>query len=140
MGPFVLAFKSGGYFDEPRLYAGLVACALVAIAAIVSPRPLPRARPGRLALAGLALLAIWVALSILWAPLSTPAVADADRLLLYLAGFTAALALLDTRAAVRALEPAVALGCLAVVAFGLSERVLPGVFTLHHDASAFGRL
>jgi hypothetical protein len=139
-GPFVLAFKSGGYFDEPRLYAGLAACALVVIAAIASRRPLPQSRPGRLALAGLALLAIWVALSITWAPLSTPAVADADRLLLYLAGFTAALAVLDARGAVRALEPAVALGCLLVVGYGLSERVLPGVFELTRDGSAFGRL
>ena len=139
-GPFALAFKSGGYYDEPRLYAGLTACALVVIAALASRRPLPQSAPGRMALAGLALLTAWGALSIAWAPLSTPAVADADRLLLYLAGFVAALAVLDSRTAVRALEPALALGCVTVVAYGLSERVLPGLFELTHDRSAFGRL
>jgi hypothetical protein len=139
-GPFALAFKSGGFFDEQRLYAGLAACALVVLAALASRRPLPASAPGRLALGGLALLTLWTALSITWAPLSTPAVADTDRLLLYLAGFTAALAVLDSRRAVRALEPAVALGCLVVVAWGLSERVLPGVFEIARDGSAFGRL
>ena len=139
-GPAVLAFFQGGYFPEPRLWAGLAACALLVAAAVVSRRPLPRALPGRLALGGLALLVLWTALSITWAPVSTYAVADADRLLLYLAGFAAAFAALDTRAAVRALEPGIALGAFAAVAYGLSERVLPGIFHIPHDASAFGRL
>jgi O-antigen ligase len=139
-GPFALAFFSGGYFDEPRLYAGLAACALLVAAALVSRRPLPGSAPGRLALAGLALLTAWTAASIAWAPLSSPAVADADRLLLYLAGFAAALAALDTRAAIRVLEPGIALGALAIVLYGLSERLLPGVFDIPRDATALGRL
>ena len=138
--PVVLAFFEGGYFDKPRLWAGLAACALVVAAALVSRRPLPASPPGRVALGGLALLAGWTALSITWAPLSTPAVADTNRLLLYLAFFTAALALLDWRPAVRILEPAIALGSLAVMLYGLSERLLPGVFELPRDASALGRL
>jgi O-antigen ligase len=139
-GPFVLAFFSGGFFDEPRLYAGLAACALVVVAAIASRQPLPQAAPGRLALAGLALLAVWTAVSISWAPESTSAVADADRLLLYLTGFAAALAVLDTRWAVRAIEPALALGCLVVIGYGLSERLLPGALHFERDLSTFGRL
>ena len=139
-GPFVLAFKAGGYFDQPRLIAGIAACVLVVVAAIASPRPLPESAPGRLALAGLALLAAWTVASIAWAPLSTPAVADAGRLLLYLAGFTAALAVATTRPALRALEPGIAAGALVVIAYGLSERVLPGVIDIANDASAFGRL
>jgi hypothetical protein len=140
VGPFVLAFLSGGYYDKPRLWAGLVSCALVVVAAIASKRPLPASAPGRVALAGLALLAAWTALSISWAPLSTPAVADTDRLLLYAAFFAAALAVLDLRGAIRALEPALALGALAVVLYGLSERLLPGVFELARDVLADGRL
>jgi hypothetical protein len=138
--PVVLAFFEGGYFDKPRLWAGLASCALVVAAALASRRPLPASTPGRLALGGLALLAAWTALSVTWAPLSTPAIADANRLLLYLAFFTAALALLDSRVAIRVLEPAIALGSLAVILYGLSERLLPGVFELARDASALGRL
>jgi hypothetical protein len=138
--PFVLAFFAGGYFDKPRLYAGLGACALVVATAVASRRPLPSGVPGRLALGGLAVLALWTAISIAWAPLSTPAVADADRLLLYVAAFTAALALLDARVAVRALEPLLAAGALVVVAYGLSERLLPGIAHIPHDSSALGRL
>ena len=67
--PAVLAFFSGGFFDKPRLVAALVAWLMVGVAAIFSPQPLPRALPGRLALAGLFLLTAWVALSYIWAPL-----------------------------------------------------------------------
>ena len=139
-GPFVLAFEAGGYFDQPRLIAGIAACALVAVAAIAWPRPLPASAPGRLALVGLALLAAWTAASIAWAPLSTPAVADAGRLLLYLAAFTAVLAIASTRGALRAIEPGIVAGALVVVLYGLSERLLPGVIDIANDASAFGRL
>lgn len=136
----MLAFEAGGYFDQPRLIAGIVACVLVAVAAIASPRPLPDSGPGRLALAGLALLATWTVASIAWAPLSTAAVADAGRLLLYLAAFTAALAVATTRPALRALEPGIAAGAVVVIAYGLSERLLPGVIDIANDSSAFGRL
>ena len=139
-GPFVLAFFAGGYFEKPRLYAGIGACLLLAAAAIASPRPLPASLPGRFALGGLALLFAWTAASIAWAPLSSPAVADADRLLLYLTAFAAALAVLDRRATVRVLEPAIVAGALVVVLYGLSERVLPGVFDIPRDATALGRL
>src|SRR2546429_5311292 len=69
-GPTVLAFASGGFSDEPRLIAGIVAWVLVAVAAVAAPRPMPAGGPGRLALAGLAGLSARVALSLLWAPLA----------------------------------------------------------------------
>ena len=53
-GPTVLAFFSGGYFAEPRLSPALVAWALVLALAVTGPSPLPRSRPGWLALGGLA--------------------------------------------------------------------------------------
>ena len=46
IAPTVLAFYSGGYFDGPRFVAALVAWSLVLVAAVVSPRPLPRSWPG----------------------------------------------------------------------------------------------
>lgn len=139
-GPTALAFFQGGYFDTARLIAALVAWALFGVAALVSPQPLPRGRGGRLALAGLVLLTAWSGASIAWAPLSTPATDALQRLLLYVAALGAAAALLRGAAVRRAVEPALALGAFAVVAYGLSERVLPGVFELKSSTGAYGRL
>src|ERR671914_1727949 len=66
-GPTVLAFRSGGYFAEPRLIAAIGAWLLVLALTICGPAPLPRSGAGRIALAGLVLLTVWTALSLTWA-------------------------------------------------------------------------
>src|ERR671922_187158 len=71
-GPTALAFFSGGFFDRPRLIAGIVAAALVIVAAALAPRPLPASTPGRVALAGLSVLTAWTGLSLVWAPRGGP--------------------------------------------------------------------
>ena len=139
-GPTVLAFFSGGFFDEPRLVAGFTAWLLVAVAAITSEQPLPRSRAGRVALGAFALLTLWSGLSLLWAPLSAPATDDLQRNLLYLGALTAAAALLRGPAAARATEPALAAGALVVVGYGLSGRLLPGLIELSAGVRAAGRL
>src|SRR5919108_2134330 len=139
-GPTALAFFSGGFFDRPRLIGGIVAWALVAIAAVFAPRPLPSSTPGRLALAGLFLLTGWTALSLIWAPLGDRAQDDLQRLLLYLAFFFSALALLRGWVVRRWLEPAVVLGSLIVVGYGLAERLLPGLLEFDRSRTASGRL
>jgi O-Antigen ligase len=138
-GPTALAFARGGYFAVERLWAALGAVVLVAVAALFARRPLPRSTPGRVAVGGLAGLLGWVLLSRTWAPLAGPAIEDAQRLTLYLAALVAAAALLRGRWA-RAAEPALATGVLAVIAYGLSERVLPDVFDLTGSRTAMGRL
>lgn len=138
-GPTALAFASGGYFAQARLWAAVVACLLAAVAAFVSPRPLPRSLPGRVAVAGLAGLLVWTILSRGWAPVLGAANADAQRLALYLAVLVAAAALLRGAAA-RWTEPALAAGIVVVVGYGLAERVLPGVIDLDDVRAAFGRL
>ncbi len=139
-GPTVLAFRSGGYFDEPRLIAGIVAWALVLLAAVVTGRPLPRSTPGRIALGALALLTVWTLLSISWAPIAGRAENDAQRLLVYLGVFAAALALLDQPWVRRWLEPLLTAGALVVTLYGLSERLFPGVIELRRSLTAEGRL
>ena len=42
--PTLVAFARGGYFDAARLRAGIAACLLAAIAAVVAPRPFPSTR------------------------------------------------------------------------------------------------
>jgi hypothetical protein len=135
VGPFALACRGGGYFAEPRLWAGLVACAALAVAALSAPLP---SRRGWVAILALAAFAGWTALSGAWAPLSDPAVADAQRVALYAAAFAAAVLTLGS--APGAVEPALAAGCALVVAYGLSERVLPGLIELDASRTAFGRL
>lgn len=139
-GPVVLGFFSGGYFDRPRLWAGIMAWVCVALAACMDMNPWPRTRAAWLALGGLAALTLWTIVSIEWTPLRDQAQADAQRAALYLGTVVVGVAVLRQRRAARAVEPALAFGAVIVICYGLSERVLPGVFTLAQDASAGGRL
>jgi hypothetical protein len=139
-GPTVLAFFSGGFFDRPRLVAAIVAWGLVLVAMVAGPRPLPASRPARAALAGLLLLIVWGAASLAWAPVAARATDDLVRMLMYLGALLAAAALFPSRAGVRVVEPALALGTVIVIGYGLSGRLLPGVIDLHASTRAFGRL
>lgn len=138
-GPVALAFFSGGYFDEPRAWAGLGAWCLVLVAVVVSRRPWPRAPRASLALLSLALFAIWTLISFTWAPLAGSAYHAGQIAFLYLGGVIAAVALLRGREA-QVLEPAVAAGALVVIGYALAERLLPGLLHYQHSASAEGRL
>lgn len=135
-GPTVLSFFTGGFTDEPRLWAGIVAWTLAGLGALIAP--LPRARAGWAAVAALAALWAWTALSIGWAPLSDAAVADAQRLALYTGALLGAFLLLGPVA--RAVEPALAAGSLVVIGYGLAGRLLPGVIEQSASHTAFGRL
>jgi hypothetical protein len=135
-GPTGLAFFSGGYFDEPRLWAGLAACALLVVAALTAP--LPRSPWPWVAPGALALLAGWTWLSAGWAPLEGAAIADAQRVALYAVALLAATLLLG--AMPRAVEPGLGLGAAVVVGYGLSGRLLPGLIHLDESRTALGRL
>ena len=139
-GPTALAFFTGGYFEGPRLTAGITAAAIAALAALIAPRVLPRSRSGRIAIAGMALLVAWVGVSIAWAPVGQDAYGDFERLVMYLAVLVCAAALLRGRAALSAVEPALAMGAAIVVTYGLSERLLPGVLHFQRSLGAAGRL
>jgi len=140
VGPTVLAFFSGGYFDGPRFVATIVVWALVLGLALTAPRPLPESAAGRVALAGLALIAAWTSASLSWAPLSEPATDSSVRLLLYLGALVAAASALHDRTALRAAEPALALGAVVVIGYGLAGRLLPELIQLDQSVRALGRL
>jgi hypothetical protein len=139
-GPTVLAFFTGGYFDGPRQVAGVLAWLLVAVAVVLVARPLPRVRGGQVALAGLALLAVWTLVSFAWAPLAGTAYEYGQLVVMYAGVLVAACALLRGRNALRAVVPALAGGTLIVIGYGLSERLLPGVLHFSRSVSAEGRL
>jgi O-antigen ligase/polysaccharide polymerase Wzy-like membrane protein len=138
LGPAALAFAKGGYFDVPRLVAGVVACALVIVVAARDARPVPRS--AFVAVGGLAALTLWTGLSILWAPIAGAASDDFQRLLLYLFAFVAAVAVLRPPEVRRLVEPVLLAGIVAAALYGLSERLLPGVFALQALPSADNRL
>jgi hypothetical protein len=135
--PALLAFGRGGYFGVTRVRVAVLALVLLAVAALVAERPLPRSRPGRLALGGLAALTAWTGLSLLWAPVAGPAFADLQRLVLYTAALAAGIALLKDS---RWVEPALLATIVATALYGLSERLLPSVFELAVLPAAGDRL
>jgi len=137
--PTVLAFSSGGYFDRAREVALIVVWAIVAVAALVTARPL-RGWPAIGAALALGVYAGWVWLSAGWAPQADRADAEMQLAVLYLGMLVASTALFRERAAARALEPGLALGALVVIGFGLAGRMLPGLITLHRDLTSGGRL
>jgi hypothetical protein len=139
-GPTVLAFFSGGYFELPRLIAGLLAWTALLVAALMARRPFPRAWPGRIALAGLAALCAWSALSLLWTPIAGATADDLQRVLLFLAYFGACAVLFRAAWLQRALEPALAGGALVVTGYALSERLVPDLVGLSQSVTAGGRL
>jgi O-antigen ligase len=139
-GATVLAFFSGGYFSEARAVAGAVAWALVVVALIAAPLTRPGTRGATAALAGLAGLAAWTLLSILWAPIAGNAYGRGQIAFLYLGALLAGALLLRDPVRRRLTEPALAAGVLIVIGYGLSERLLPGLLHFERSVSAQGRL
>ena len=140
VGPAVLAFRAGGFFDGPRAVAAVAAWALVALSALTFARPFPGGTPARVALGALAGLSAWVAIGASWAPLGGPAQDDLIRDLLYLAGLLLAITAWRRRDELRRVEPVLAAGALVVVGYGLAGRLLPDLVEQQTSISAAGRL
>lgn len=138
--PTVLAFFSGGFFDQPRLWAAVAIWVGLALAALAGAPVLPRRGGGRLALAGLALLIAWTLASIAWAPLGGRAFDDGQRAMLYLGAFAAAAALFRGDRVARLVEPTLAAGTVIVIGYGLAGRLLPGIVHELASRQALGRL
>ncbi|MBX5442494.1 MAG: O-antigen ligase family protein [Solirubrobacteraceae bacterium] len=140
-GPTALAFLKGGYYEDARLVAAIVAWALVAVLAVVADGPvLPRTAAARLAVGGLAALTLWALLSKGWAPLPGPAGDDVQRDVLYLGALVAGALAWRPRAWASSVEVALALGTLVVIGYGVLGRTLPGLIDLKPSTYAGGRL
>jgi hypothetical protein len=139
-GATVLAFLAGGYFTEAQAWAGLAVWLLVAIAVIVAPGALPRAREVWLAIGGLVLFGAWSLLSVTWAPIAGDAYHAGQLVMFYAGALLAATLLLRTPAAQRFVEPALAAGMVIVIGYGMAERLLPGLLHYARSVSAEGRL
>lgn len=139
-GPAALAFFSGGFFTEAQVWAGLVAWLLVAAALVLRAGPGPLSRAAWVAIAGVALLAGWTLASMAWAPIVGAAYHAGQLVVLYTGVLLAACLLLASPAVRVWVEPALVLGVLIVIGYGISERLLPGVLHFSHSVSAEGRL
>jgi hypothetical protein len=138
-GPTMLSFFAGGYFDMARIIAALLAWLLALAVAVAAAVPVVRSRSGLVAVAALALLTAWTAISFSWAPLPDPASTALERLVLYLGGLIVTAALLRGRSAWWT-EPALAAGTVIVVGYGLAGRLLPGIIRESASVTAVGRL
>jgi hypothetical protein len=137
----VLAFFSGGFFEGARIVGAICAWALLVVAVLAVPgSPLPPARAARAALIALAALAAWTWIATSWS--SNPAGADQELelVLTYLPALAAGAIAWRERPAARAVEPVLAAGALAVIGYGLSGRLLPGIVHLQASQRAGGRL
>jgi hypothetical protein len=138
-GPPVLGFISGGFFEAPRLWAGLIVWVGVAVLTATGHVRLPPRGPGRVALLALAGLAAWMTASIAWSPLRDPALADAERVWMY-AGYLLLASALLRGATARLVEPLLAAGTLVVGGYATATRLLPTLVPSEHSASAGARL
>lgn len=130
-----LGAADGGYFPGDW---GLATIAFVLVAAtILLVADLPRPATPELAfVAGLAALAAWAAVSLLWSPGATAPVLEAERGLLYLAASLAVVALLSFRASAAALLGGVLAGTVAVASYALATRLFPGRVGGAYDPSS----
>ena len=140
-GPAIVGFSSGGATDVSRLSATVGAFVVLALAAVVVPGPLwPATAAARWVLAAFAGLAAWTLLARTWAPSHGRAEGAFELAALYLATVAAASLLLRRRAMARLAEPALALGAVAVVGYGVAGRLVPGLLELAVSPRAGGRL
>ena len=133
-GPAVVGFSSGGATRRLAPVGCRAAFVILALAVAVVPgAPWPETAAGRWALAGLAGFAAWTLLARTWAPSHGRADDAFELAALYLATVAAASLLLRRRAVARLAEPALALGAVAVIGYGVAGRLVPGLLELAVD-------
>ncbi len=138
--PTVLAFFSGGYFEQARDWVGLGAWSLVAVGLVLRTRKLSLRPGGWLAVGGLGAFAAWTLLSIVWSPVAGNAYHASQVVVLYMGALLAATLLLSARGSQRLVEPALTAGTLVVIGYGVSARLLPGLIHFTASVTARGRL
>ena len=125
----IFGFASGGYYPTAWGWGALVALWLAATYLVIgtATRPAPLALT---MLGGLALLAAWTWLSLLWSDDVDQTVLEGQRILLYVA-FAAALVLVVRRVDVEPLLGGTLIGIFLPAGYGLLTRLFPdriGVF------------
>ncbi len=139
-GTAVLAFQRGGSQPDDIWRAAAVACAVLAGLALTAPWPIVRGRWPVAAVASLAGLAGWTALSINWARVQMSAADDSGRLLIYASAFAAAAIVMRSPGVRRVTPWALLAGITAASVYGLGTRLLPETFVAEIFTPAGARL
>jgi O-antigen ligase len=117
-----VALADGGYFGETWVWTTLTLASLAWVALVLRDR----IELGRLELVGFATLTCfvgWVALSALWSPLPEQTIREAERALIYVAGFLGVTLVLE-RGRLREYFSGIAAATIVVVSFALAERLI----------------
>lgn len=123
-----LAFHQGGFFEDARLTAAVAAWAALAVVCGIELPNLRLSAAALVALAALALLAGWTALSTSWSLDPLRADRAVDLALLYVALFALALFAVGTGRYARVVLLAAAAAATAVCGVALWARLHPGAF------------
>lgn len=123
-----LAFQAGGYFPSAFARSGSIALVVLAVLLVLKPPHYRLSRQALFAAAGLAALAAWTGISALWSPVPDTAVADMQRVLLYLAIFALGLLAAGSGRLVRSIGSLILIGIGVVIAAALISKVDPSVF------------
>jgi hypothetical protein len=131
----IFGFASGGYYPTAWGWGALVALWLSATYLVIgtAPRPAPLALT---MLGGLALLAAWTWLSLLWSDDVDQTVLEGQRTLLYLA-VAAALVLVVRRVDVETLLGGTLIGIFLPAGYGLLTRLFPDRIGVFEEIAAY---
>lgn len=121
------AWSAGGYFPSSYLTAGVVAYAVLAVVLVVRPPHYALSTQALLAIAALALLAIWSGLSARWSLAPDVAVAEMQRNLVYAGVFGLAVIGAGSGRLARQLVWGTLCALLVIAVGGLLSRLYPDV-------------
>jgi O-antigen ligase len=133
---FALCYANGGFDATTRAYAGIAAWWLLGIGAAVGFGA-ALTRFDRLALAAVGLLAafaVWILISVRWAPDAERAFAQFNQVSLYVAVLAVAL-VLARMAPAYVLTWATALALAAIAGVALVSRLFPSTFGVEHSTA-----
>jgi tetratricopeptide (TPR) repeat protein len=123
LGLALIAFASGGYFATSWAWGALVSLVLLAVLLLLGTAVRPSAL-GLASLGGLAGLAAWTWLALLWSDDTAATMLEGQRALLYLSAFAALLAVVR-RATVPLVLSATFTAIFLAAGYGLLTRLFP---------------
>ena len=134
----LLAANDGGYFPPEWGWSG-VALAWVAAVALVIGRNVELGRRDGVFLGILTAIAVWTAVSALWADAAQAPVLEVERTLVYVA-LVATLLVTGRRGGAGVMLAGAGLAGILISGFALVTRLRPDMFGLYDDPVAHGRL
>ena len=126
-----LAFNAGGFYPNTQAFMALILAGAFALRIAFAEAPFEGyGRPVALAAGGLALFAVWTALSGAWSDAPGRAALETDRVVLYLLGLLLFASLPRSASQMQWMLRGLAAGIVVVCVCSLMTRVLPDVWPI----------